>query len=42
VVCSLVTTRGRRHHVHVDQLEAQAGDPLQEPVEGALIGQLGS
>jgi hypothetical protein len=28
--------------VHVDQLEAQAGDPLQEPVEGALIGQLGS
>jgi hypothetical protein len=27
--------------VHVDKLESQAGDPLQESVEGTLIWQLG-
>jgi hypothetical protein len=26
--------------VHVDQLEAEAGDPLHEPGKGSLIGQL--
>jgi hypothetical protein len=36
-VCSLAFRGRRRHHVHVDQLKAQAGDPLQESVEGALI-----
>lgn len=28
--------------MHIDQLESQAGEPLHEPVEGALIWQLGS
>jgi hypothetical protein len=28
--------------VYIDQLESQAGDPLQKSVEGALIWQLGS
>ena len=32
----------RRYHSHVDQLEAQAVDPLQESLEGALIWQFGS
>ena len=32
----------RRHDVHVDQLEPEAGDPLQEPLQGALIWQLGA
>ena len=27
---------------HVEQVESQAGDPLQEPLEGALIGYLGA
>ena len=31
----------RRYHSHVDQLEAQAVDPLQESLEGALIWQFG-
>jgi hypothetical protein len=30
----------RRHEVHVDQFKPEAGDPLQEPGEGCLIGQL--
>jgi hypothetical protein len=34
---------GRRcHHAHVDQFEAEAGDPLHEAVEGALIRELGT
>ncbi len=32
----------RRHHVHVDYLESQAADPLQESVQGGLIWQVGS
>ena len=28
--------------MHVDQLEPEPGDPLQESLEGALIWQLGS
>jgi len=28
--------------VYIDQLESQAGDPLQKSVEGTLIWQLGS
>jgi hypothetical protein len=28
--------------VHIDQLEAEAGDPLHEPVKGFLIGYLGA
>jgi hypothetical protein len=33
--------RRRRYHSHVDQLEAQAADPLQESLESALIWQFG-
>src|SRR5215831_1548593 len=29
-----------RHQVHVDHLQPEAGDPLHEPGESSLIGQL--
>jgi len=28
---------GRRDHVQIDQLESEAGDPLQESLQGALV-----
>ena len=32
----------RCHEVHVDNFEPEAGDPLNEPGEGRLIGQFGA
>ena len=32
--------RGRRHDVHVEELEPEAGDPLHKSVQRALVGQL--
>ena len=32
----------RRHQVHVDHFEPEAGDPVHEPGEGSLIGQFGA
>jgi hypothetical protein len=32
----------RCHEVHVDDFEPEAGDPLNEPGQGRLIGQFGA
>ena len=32
----------RRQDVHIDHFKPEAGDPLQQPGEGPLIGQLGA
>src|SRR4029077_3280327 len=35
------TVGGWRHQAQVDQLKSEAGDPLQESLEAALVWQLG-